>query len=71
MKNVKKIMGFLGIVIMVPCVSFADGLLKLLVWEGYAPIAKVMQFEEAMGKKYGKSVHLEVSTKSFDPQEFF
>lgn len=71
MKFIKKIIVLLGIFGMIPCVSFADGLLKLLVWEGYVPIGKVMQFEEAMSKKYGKSVHLEVSTKVSDPQEFF
>lgn len=71
MKNYRKVILSLGLALLIPGASFADDALKMLVWDGYAPPEKVRQFEESMSKKYGKPVHLEVSTKVSDPQEFF
>lgn len=71
MKKIEKMVLLLGLIVMIPCHSFAQDVLKMLVWDGYAPPEKVKQFEEAMSKKFGKTVHLEVSTKVSDPQEFF
>lgn len=71
MKNLKAAAVIMSIAVIFPCTSFAENVLKLFVWDGYAPIEKVMQFEELMSKKYEKKVRLEVNTSVSDPQEFF
>ena len=44
--------------------------LRILCWEGYAPVAFTTQFEVYIKQKYDIDVHLVVSNVS-DPQEFF
>lgn len=71
MKLLKKSALLFCFAILIPTSGFSQEVLKLLVWEGYAPPDKVKMFEEQMSKKHGKAVHIDVSTKVSDPKEFF
>ncbi len=47
-----------------------DNILRLLVWEGYAPEEYVQEFETQIEEKYGRKVKLQVSYVD-GPEDFF
>jgi putative spermidine/putrescine transport system substrate-binding protein len=43
------------------CVQAQEEILRMMIWEGYAPDKFVLEFEQEINRKYGKRVKLEIT----------
>lgn len=60
-----------GLLLILPAsVCANDDILKLLIWEGYAPEESVKEFESEVEAKYGRKVKLEIALAE-SPDDFY
>jgi len=52
---------FLSLILLAPVACAEPQILRLLVWEGYAPEAQRQDFQQFVQEKYGVELHMEVS----------